>query len=49
MIFVCRALKKYGVDEKDIPSICAITENKNNPVKLSMMIGSSQEILVLCA
>ena len=28
-------LKKYGVDEKDIPSVCAITENKNNPVKLS--------------
>ena len=36
-------LKKYGVDEKDIPSICAITENKNNPVKLSM--DDLQEIL----
>ena len=36
-------LKKYGVDEKDIPSICAITENKNNPVKLNM--DNLQEIL----
>ncbi len=36
-------LKKYGVDEKDIPSICAITENKNNPVKLNM--ENLQEIL----
>ncbi len=28
-------LKKYGVGEKDIESICAGTENKNNPVKLN--------------
>ena len=28
-------LKKYGVGEKDISSICLITENKNNPVKLA--------------
>ncbi len=27
-------LGKYGIGEKDISSICAITENKNNPVKL---------------
>jgi alcohol dehydrogenase class IV len=26
--------KKYGVQEKDISSICIRTENKNNPVKL---------------
>jgi alcohol dehydrogenase class IV len=36
-------LGKYGIDENEIRSICAITENKNNPVKL----GSEhlQEIL----
>lgn len=28
-------LKKYGVGERDISSICLITENKNNPVKLA--------------
>jgi alcohol dehydrogenase class IV len=28
-------LKKYGVEEKDISSICIRTENKNNPVKLT--------------
>jgi alcohol dehydrogenase class IV len=28
-------LKKYGIGEKDICSICSITENKNNPVKLA--------------
>jgi alcohol dehydrogenase class IV len=28
-------LKKYGVDTKDISSICVRTENKNNPVKLA--------------
>ena len=27
-------LRKYGILEKDIYSLCAITENKNNPVKL---------------
>jgi len=27
-------LGKYGVEEKDISSICVRTENKNNPVKL---------------
>jgi len=27
-------LKKYGVEEKDIASICIRTENKNNPVRL---------------
>jgi alcohol dehydrogenase len=29
-------LKQFGIDEKDIESICRITEIKNNPVKLSM-------------
>jgi alcohol dehydrogenase class IV len=28
-------LKRYGVDEKDILSICKLTENKNNPLKLN--------------
>ncbi len=28
-------LKKYGLEEKDIPQVCSLTENKNNPVKLS--------------
>jgi alcohol dehydrogenase class IV len=28
-------LKKYGVEEMDIPVITGITENKNNPVKLT--------------
>jgi alcohol dehydrogenase class IV len=28
-------LKKYGIDDYHISAICAITENKNNPVKLS--------------
>ncbi len=28
-------LKKYGLEEKDINHICMITENKNNPVKLT--------------
>ena len=37
-------LGKYGVKQKDIPSICAVTENKNNPVKLS--IEDLQEILL---
>jgi alcohol dehydrogenase class IV len=27
-------LKKYGIDEDHISAICAITDNKNNPVKL---------------
>jgi alcohol dehydrogenase class IV len=27
-------LLKYGIGEKDISSICSVTENKNNPVKL---------------
>jgi alcohol dehydrogenase class IV len=27
-------LKKFGIDKKDISSICMKTENKNNPVKL---------------
>jgi alcohol dehydrogenase class IV len=28
-------LKKYGVEERDIPFIAGRTENKNNPVKLT--------------
>jgi alcohol dehydrogenase class IV len=28
-------LKQFGFEEEDIDSICSITENKNNPVKLS--------------
>lgn len=28
-------LNKYGVEEKDIATICSRTENKNNPVKLA--------------
>ena len=36
-------LKKYGIEEKDIPAVCSITENKNNPVKISPEI--LQEIL----
>lgn len=28
-------LERYGLQEKDLKSICAITENKNNPVKLT--------------
>jgi alcohol dehydrogenase class IV len=28
-------LKKYGVEDKEISSICIRTENKNNPVKLA--------------
>jgi len=28
-------LGKYGVEERDIPVICSVTENKNNPVKLA--------------
>jgi alcohol dehydrogenase class IV len=36
-------LKKYSIQEQDIPSICAMTENKNNPVKLT--IDDLQEIL----
>lgn len=36
-------LGKYGVVDNDIPSICAVTENKNNPVKLS--VEDLQEIL----
>jgi alcohol dehydrogenase class IV len=29
-------LEKYGIDDDHIPAICAITENKNNPVKLNL-------------
>jgi hypothetical protein len=28
-------LEKYGIDDDHIKAICAITENKNNPVKLN--------------
>lgn len=28
-------LRKYGIREKDIPGVCAVTGNKNNPVKLT--------------
>ncbi len=28
-------LKQFGLDEKDIESLCKITENKNNPVNLT--------------
>jgi alcohol dehydrogenase class IV len=33
--FQLPGLRKYGVEDKDVELICAITENKNNPVKLS--------------
>ena len=29
-----QGLKNYGIGERDINSICSITENKNNPVRL---------------
>jgi alcohol dehydrogenase class IV len=38
-----QGLKKYGIDDDHISAICAITENKNNPVKLTM--DDLQEIL----
>ncbi|MDO9341457.1 MAG: iron-containing alcohol dehydrogenase [Bacteroidales bacterium] len=34
--FQLPGLKKYGIEEKDIELICAITEVKNNPVKLAL-------------
>jgi alcohol dehydrogenase class IV len=36
-------LKKYGVDKADVPAICRITENKNNPVALGP--GELEEII----
>lgn len=33
--FQLPGLRKYGVEDKDVELICKITENKNNPVKLS--------------
>jgi alcohol dehydrogenase class IV len=35
-ILALPGLAKYGIGEKEITAICAITENKNNPVKLSI-------------
>jgi len=34
--FQLPGLKKYGIEEKDIELICAITEVKNNPVNLTL-------------
>ena len=34
--FHLAGLTKYGFEEKDIELICAITEIKNNPVKLAL-------------
>jgi len=29
-------LREFGINEKDVLSICRVTDNKNNPVKLSL-------------